>query len=54
MSKYKIIYKKDGLLFHKHIEAKNIDDLAFRIRYQYGEDALLAYVRKEKEKHDTE
>lgn len=54
MSRYKIIYKKDGLLFHEHIEAKNIDDLAFRIRYQYGEDALLVYVRKEEEKHDAE
>ena len=36
MSRYKVIYKNDGLLFHEHIEAKNIDDLAFRIRYQYG------------------
>lgn len=47
MSRYKVIYKNDGLLFHEHIEAKNIDDLAFRIRYQYGEDALLIYARKE-------
>ena len=47
MSKYKIIYKKNGILHNEHIKAKNVDDLAFRIRYQFGEDALLVYFRKE-------
>jgi hypothetical protein len=47
MSNYKIIYKKNGIRYHEYIEAKNVDDLAFRIRYQYGEDALLVYFRKE-------
>lgn len=47
MSNYKIIYKKHGILHHEDIKAKNVDDLAFRIRYQYGEDALLVYFRKE-------
>lgn len=47
MSKYKITYKKNGIRYHEHIEAKNIDDLAFRIRNLYGKDALLVYFRKE-------
>ena len=54
LNRYKIIFKKKGIRYHEHIKAKNIDDLAFRVRYQYGDDVLLVYVRKEEEKHDAE
>lgn len=46
MSKYKIIYKKHGILHHEHIEAKNIDNLSFLIRYREGIDAVLVKVEK--------
>lgn len=49
MSKYKIIYKKDGLLFHEHIEAKDIDAVSSYVRRSAGKEALLVYARKERE-----
>ncbi len=48
LNRYKIIYKKNGIRYHEHMEAKNIDNLAFLVRYYFGEDALLVYVGKEK------
>lgn len=49
MSKYKIIYKKDGLLFHEHIESRSIDDVSAYVRRKAGKEALLVYARKERE-----
>lgn len=47
MSRYKIIYKKDGLLFHEYRKAKDIDEISQYVRERKGYDALLVYVRKE-------
>lgn len=47
MSKYRIIYKKNGLFYHQHIEAKNIDDVYRYIRENEGKDAILIFIRKE-------
>lgn len=47
MSNYKIIYKKHGILHHEDMEAKNVDDLAFLIRYREGREAVLIQVIKE-------
>jgi hypothetical protein len=51
LNRYKIIYKKNEMLFHEYRKAKDIDEIS---RYVRGEDALLVYVRKEEEKHDAE
>jgi hypothetical protein len=49
MSKYKIIYKKDGMLIHEHIESKTIDEVSAYVRRKAGKEALLVYARKERE-----
>ena len=48
LNRYKIIYKKDGMLFHEHIEAKDTDAVSRYVRETAGVNALLVYVKKEK------
>ena len=49
MSKYKIIYRKDRMLIHEHIESRSIDDVSAYVRRKAGKEALLVYARKERE-----
>lgn len=53
LNRYKIIYKKNEMLFHEYRNAKDIDEISRYVRERKGEDALLVYVRKEEEKHDA-
>lgn len=54
LNRYKIIYKKNGMLFHEYRKANNIEEISRYVRERKGYDALLVYVRKEEEKHDAE